>query len=74
MTSNLPDRERALRRNLSKTDRRLHKTPARSRLRREYGPGYMVTRNNTVEFGYWNRSYEATLDEVEDWAAELIAD
>jgi hypothetical protein len=49
---------------------RLKKMPARSWLRREYQVGYMVVDDrNTVVFGYWLRQYEATLDEVDDWAA-----
>lgn len=71
MSPNISTLERKVRRDLAKTGHRLEKTPARSWLRREYGVGYQVTRNNTVEFGAWNRPYQATLIEVQEWAAEL---
>ena len=71
MDENLSARERRLRHVLSLQGFRLHKTPARSWLRREYGTGFMVSQNNTVEFGLWHHEYEASLTEVEEWAAHI---
>jgi hypothetical protein len=52
-------------------DYALSKTPFRSWLRDEYGPGYQVRDGKTVIFGCLRREYEATLDQVEAWARDL---
>ncbi|WP_316158582.1 MULTISPECIES: hypothetical protein [unclassified Bradyrhizobium] len=65
-------REDRLCRRLAKADHRLAKTPARSWLRQEYGPGYMVLDyTNTVRLGCGQRAYDATLSEVEAFASKL---
>lgn len=65
-------REDRLRRHLAKTGHRLAKTPSRSWLRQEYGPGYMVVdHNNVVREGCWHHPNEATLDQVKAFASNL---
>jgi hypothetical protein len=63
-------RERSARRQLSRLGFRLEKTPARSWLRREYGPGYQIFEGNTVVDGCGSREYELTLEAVEAWITE----
>ncbi|MDQ0349388.1 hypothetical protein [Ancylobacter vacuolatus] len=64
--------ESAIRRRLAKAGFRLQKTPARHWTRNEYGPGYIVTDDtNTVRLGATQRPYDATLDEVREFAARL---
>ncbi len=65
-------RERQLRRQLVKAGCRLHKTPARHWLRKEYGPGYMITANNTVICGCTHREYELTLDQAAEASSAMI--
>ena len=62
------NREARVRRALAKRGQRLQKTPARSWLRDEYGPGYQILEGNIVVYGCFSREYEATLTEVEDIA------
>jgi hypothetical protein len=58
--------EDRLRRALYKRGFRLCKTPARSWLRKHYGPGYIIVDwTNTVREGCCSRAYEATLEDVE---------
>jgi len=65
-------REDRVRRRLAKDGYRLAKTPARSWLRSEYGPGYMVLDPaNIVRLGGGHRVYDATLDEAEAFALNL---
>jgi hypothetical protein len=64
-------REDRARRALVKYDYRLYKTPARSWLRSHHSPGYIIVRNNTVVLGARSREYEATLEDVEAFVAEL---
>jgi hypothetical protein len=66
-------REDRARRALAKYDYRLFKTPARSSLRKLYDPGYMIVAyNNSVALGAGTtRAYEATLEDVEAFVAEL---
>jgi hypothetical protein len=64
-------RERRLRRQLDRLGYRLHKTPARSWLRAYYGAGYMITRDNTIQLGCFRHEYDATIDEVAAFAADL---
>ncbi|RUW58361.1 hypothetical protein EOA16_28030 [Mesorhizobium sp. M7A.F.Ca.US.008.03.1.1] len=64
-------REDNARRRLSKHGFRLRKTPARSWLRAYYGPGYMITENNTVVRGCHGREYTDTLADVESYVADL---
>ncbi len=59
------NRERSARRQLSRLGFRLEKTPARSWLRTEYGPGYQIIEGNIVVAGCFTRQYEMTLEEVE---------
>ncbi|CTQ56837.1 hypothetical protein LP7551_05401 [Roseibium album] len=62
----LTSRERNARRRLVNIGYRLHKTPARSWLRADYGLGYMIVdERNSVVFGCWYREFQATLEEVE---------
>lgn len=62
--------ESAIRRALSKAGLRLQKTPPRHPSRDWYGPGYMVVDNrNTVVLGATSRPWDATLMEVEAFAA-----
>ena len=65
-------REDRARRALARYRHRLHKTPARSWLRK-YGPGYMIVEayTNTVVMGATNRAYTATLEDVEGFVEEL---
>jgi hypothetical protein len=60
-------REDRQRRRLARAGYALAKTPARSWLRAEYGPGYEIMQGNTVVAGCSQRGYEMTLDEVEQW-------
>lgn len=70
--SSIKIREDRIRRRLAEGGYRLRKTPARSWLRTEYGPGYMVVdHTNVVRLGCWHREYQASLDEVETFALEL---
>jgi hypothetical protein len=68
-------RESRLRRALDRNGYRLSKTPSRSWLRSYYGPGYQVVEcfSNRVVFDCCERGYEATLDEVEEWAEDLAS-
>lgn len=62
-------REDRIRRRLDKIGYRLCKTPARSWLRAEYGPGYMIVdHTNTVRLGCGGREYQATLADAEAFA------
>ena len=64
-------REDRARRGLGRLGYRLKKTPARSWLRRCYGPGYMViSEQNHVKMGCASRAYEATIDDVDRFIAE----
>ncbi|WP_319796608.1 hypothetical protein [Nitrobacter sp.] len=66
----IKSREDRLRRRLAKLGLRLAKTPARSSLREFYGPGYMVVDDtNTARLGASQRAYEASLEEVEEFAS-----
>ena len=71
MTDAIAAREQRVRRVLARNDYRLHKTPARSWLRHYYEPGFMVTQDNTAVLGCGANPYEATIEEVEEWASEL---
>ena len=71
MSLQIVNRERRLRRKLAQLGFRLHKTPARSWLRAYYGSGFMVTDNNTVVFGCFQREYDVSIEDVEEWADEL---
>lgn len=64
------NRERSARRQLSRLGFRLEKTPARSWLRKEYGPGYDILEGNIVVAGCFTRQYEMTLEEVEAWVSD----
>jgi hypothetical protein len=63
-------REDRIRRRLAKFGYHLNKTPSRSWLRKHHGPGYTVTRDNTVVLGCEGREFSAKLDEVETFAFE----
>lgn len=64
--------ESAIRRRLAKAGYRLEKTPSRHWSRSWYGPGYMVIDGtNTVRLGAFQRAYEATLEDVRDFVADL---
>lgn len=71
MADDIKIRENRVRRQLARKGYKLCKTPARSWLRAHYGPGYMIVndRNFVVE-GCFSRQYEATLEQVEEFAAE----
>ncbi|BBF93422.1 hypothetical protein [Blastochloris tepida] len=66
-------RESKVRRQLQKCGYRLHKTPARSWLRKHYGAGYMITLNNTVVSGCSSREYDANLEDVELFVSDLAS-
>ncbi|ATQ66900.1 hypothetical protein CQW49_02550 [Methylosinus trichosporium OB3b] len=64
-------REDRARRALTKAGYRLHKTPARSWLRREYGTGYQIgDQSNAIVAGCVHRQYEMTLEDVESFAVK----
>ncbi|GLV24162.1 hypothetical protein TomTYG45_06040 [Sphingobium sp. TomTYG45] len=70
----LKSRENRLRARLKALDYRLQKTPARSQLREHYGAGYMVVDyRNTVMLGACQRAYDATVDDVEEFADNLTS-
>ncbi|MER9223778.1 hypothetical protein NKI48_34030 [Mesorhizobium sp. M0644] len=60
-------REDRARRRLARLGYRLNKTPSRSWLRAEYGPGYMILDGNTVVSGCSGRQYSDTLERVEEF-------
>lgn len=64
------NRERSVRRQLSRLGFRLEKTPARSWLRKEYGTGYQILEGNIVVAGCFTRQFEMTLEEVETWVSD----
>lgn len=68
MPISLKAREERARRKLAKSDYCLEKTPPRSWLR-WYGAGYQISQNNFIVAGCYNREYELTIEEVEDFAA-----
>jgi hypothetical protein len=69
--STIKIREDRLRRLLTKHGYQLHKTPARSWLRKHYGAGYMITLDNYAVSGCYNREYEDTLERVEAFAKSI---
>jgi len=64
-------RENSARRKLAKAGMSLKKTPSRSWLREQFGPGYMVIDiyTNTAVLGAGSHAFDATLDDVEDFLA-----
>lgn len=64
--------EAIVRRALSKRDYLLRKTPSRHWTREYYGTGYMVLDiNNNIVLGAFQREYEATLTDVQNWLNSL---
>ncbi|MER9251690.1 hypothetical protein NKI59_07720 [Mesorhizobium sp. M0598] len=63
----LNTREDRARRQLARLGFRLNKTPSRSWLRAEYGPGYMILDGNTVVSGCSDHEYSDTLERVEEF-------
>jgi hypothetical protein len=64
--------EARLRRFLKSAGYTLKKTPARHWTLKTYGEGYMILNDrNVVEIGGHKREYEATLEDVEDFVADL---
>ena len=68
----LSARERRARRALAKWGLALKKTPARSILRWEYGPGYMIIDPfySLIVSGAHPRAFSLDIDEVEEFIAE----
>lgn len=66
-------RENRARRQLGRKGYRLEKTPARSWQRDHFPPGYMILMGNHVVEGCSSRQWEATLDQVEHYAASATA-
>lgn len=67
-------REDRARYRLRKLGYRLKKTPTRSWLRSYYGPGYQVLDGrNYVIAGCYNREYELTLEQIEDFISDREA-
>ncbi|MER9927180.1 hypothetical protein NKJ84_30830 [Mesorhizobium sp. M0048] len=60
-------REDTARRRLARLGFRLNKTPSRSWLRAEYGPGYIILDGNTVVSGCSGHEYSDTLERVEEF-------
>jgi hypothetical protein len=69
MSTSLKVREARARRKLLKLGYGLEKTPARSWLR-HYGAGYQISQNNFIVAGCYQREYELTIEQVEDFAAK----
>ena len=64
--------ESRLRRFLKSAGYTLKKTPARHWTLKHYGEGYMIINDrNVVEIGGHTREFEATLEQVEDFVADL---
>jgi hypothetical protein len=64
--------EARLRRFLKSAGYTLKKTPARHWTLKTYGEGYMIINDrNVIEIGGHTREYEATLEQVEDFVADL---
>jgi hypothetical protein len=56
-------------------DYRLNKTPARSQLRKWFGVGYQVVNvHNMVVAGCGNRQYEMSLEDLESFIADKVAE
>ncbi len=73
MPTNRPVENR-LRRKLGRAGYRLRKTPARSSRREHFGVGYLVTDQNglgVLGFDYSFNPYSASLEDVEQFVAEL---
>ena len=68
---NIESRERRVRRGLAMRDMYLRKMPARHPSRDWYGAGYMVVSDGVAKLGATQRAYDATLEEVEAYVAEL---
>lgn len=68
--------EARLRRHLKKLGYHLSKTTARHWTREYYGVGYTVveTYTNTCIYGCWNRMWQATLQEIDEFVRNLEAD
>ncbi|MEX0405529.1 hypothetical protein ABGN05_07655 [Aquibium sp. LZ166] len=67
-------RENRIRRRFRMEGYRLRKTPARSSLREHFGTGYLVLDSDglgVLGFDYSFNPYSATLEEVEEFVAEL---
>lgn len=64
-------REQRVRRLLAKHGMQLNKAHPRSFERRNYGIGYMVVENNGVILGCEQRTYSATLVDVEEFCSSL---
>ncbi|WP_133771512.1 hypothetical protein [Enterovirga rhinocerotis] len=64
-------REDRVRRLLARAGYRLKKTPARSHLRKYFDTGYTIVGyyDNIGVLGCYSRMYEATLEDVEEFAA-----
>lgn len=65
-------REDRARRLLIKHGYRLKKSPSRAWERQYYGPGYMILRDNLVQWGCYSRQWDLTLDEVEKIISDCI--
>jgi hypothetical protein len=67
--------EARLRRFLTSAGYTLKKTPARHWTRAPHGEGYTILNDrNSVEIGCHTREYEATLEDVEAFVADLCAE
>lgn len=69
-TASLKSREDRIRRQLSRKGYRLEKTPARSWQRAYFPPGYMILFGNIAVEGCGSRPWEATIEQIEHYAAE----
>ena len=71
MNKKTKSREDRVRRRLAKLGYRLSKVPARSRLRRKHGVGYLVTHGRYVVLGYGRRPFTARLKQVEAYWRQI---